>query len=139
MTTKMIPYITLDGQAEAAISFYQQVFEAQLLFKQTFGEGPADPAHPMDEATGQRIAHSLLKIGASELYIADSEPGQPLQSGNILTICLTTDDAGTAAAFFHALEEGGHVLHPLVQTYFSPAYGMVTDKYGVTFQIFTRK
>ncbi|MDU5950647.1 MAG: VOC family protein, partial [Paenibacillus macerans] len=60
----------------------------------------------------------------------------PHQSGTQVTICLTTNDAELAKRMFEALAEGGQINMPLQETFFSPAYGSLTDKFGVTFQIF---
>lgn len=54
-----------------------------------------------------------------------------------MTICLSTDDPAKSKHFFEALQEGGTVVMPLQATFFSPAYGIVTDKFGVSFQIYT--
>jgi PhnB protein len=68
---------------------------------------------------------------------SDNFPGTPHQSGNQVTLCLSTNDAEQARKFFDALQDGGQVGMPLQETFFSPAYGSVTDKFGVNFQIFT--
>lgn len=54
-----------------------------------------------------------------------------------MTICISTDDAEVSKKFFEALQEGGQVGMLLQETFFSPAYGIVTDKFGGTFQIYT--
>jgi len=106
---------------------------------QTFGEAPEDPEHPVPDEAKDRLAHSILKIGNADLFVADSFPGQPNQSGNRAQICITTPDTRTSNRFFDALQQGGQVIMPLQKVHFSPAYGMVTDKFGVTFQIFTQR
>ncbi|GGF66265.1 VOC family protein [Paenibacillus albidus] len=139
MTVQLIPYLTLNGEARNAIAFYEQAMGAKVLSAQTFGEGPASPEKPMDEVVKGWIAHAVLKIGETVIFIADAEPGQIQAEGTRLTLCITTDDAQTTRVFYENLQEGGTILHPLEQTYFSPAYGMVTDKFGVTFQVFTNR
>jgi PhnB protein len=54
-----------------------------------------------------------------------------------VTICITTKDADKSKQIFEALQQGGQVIMPLQETHFSPAYGNLTDKFGVNFQIFT--
>jgi len=137
MTTKLIPYIVLDGQAAEAIKFYQEALDAELLYSQSFGEGPEDPEHPTPAEVKDRIMHATLKVGGSELMFSDTFPGQPHNLGTQVTICISTNDAEKAKKFFNALAEGGQVGMPLQETFFSPAYGNVTDKFGVTFQVYT--
>jgi PhnB protein len=69
--------------------------------------------------------------------LSDTFPGQPHTSGNQVTICITTDDAEKSRQMYNALMQEGQVTMPLQETFFSPAYGSVVDKFGVNFQIFT--
>jgi len=140
MNVKCTPFIMLNGQASEAIPFYEQALGAQVVFKQTFGEAPQEGnASPMSDEMKKRIAHSVLVAGGSELFVSDSEPGQPLERGDQVNICLTVQDASDAERIYEALRPEGKVLMPLQPLYFSPAYGMVTDRFGVTFQIFTER
>lgn len=138
MNVKFTPFIMLDGHANEAIRFYEQALGAQVVFKQTFGEIPEEGnASPMAEELKKRIAHSVLVVGGSELFVSDSEPNQQLERGDQVNICLTVKDVSDAERIYDALRSEGKVLSPLQPLYFSPAYGMVTDQFGVTFQIFT--
>ncbi|RNB82159.1 VOC family protein [Brevibacillus nitrificans] len=137
MTMRLTPYLMMDGNAKEAIEFYQKALEAQVLFLQTFGEMPANPEYPLPEAARDRVGHATIKIGESELMFSDTFPGQPVQIGNQVTICLSTDSADKSRQLFEALQEGGSVVMPLQETHFSPGYGIVTDKFGVSFQIYT--
>lgn len=130
---KAVPFIMLDGHAAEAISFYERALGATLIFKQTYGEGP-DSANIPKEDHG-KLAHSVLRIGEVELYVADVFPELTHRTGNQVNICLVTKDASEAKRYFEALAVGGQVNIPLGPVHFSPAYGMVTDKFGVAFQI----
>ncbi len=71
------------------------------------------------------------------MMLSDTFPGQPHQSGNQVAICISTDDKNIAKSMFEALSNEGTVTMPLQETFFSPAYGNVIDKFGVSFQIHT--
>lgn len=137
MTLKLIPYLVMDGNAREAIEFYQKALNAEILFSQSFGEMPENPEFPLPEDAKGRVSHATLKIGETELMLSDTFPGQPHASGNQVTICITTDDAEKSRQMFDALKQDGQVTMPLQETFFSPAYGSVTDQFGVGFQIFT--
>ncbi|MFB9327060.1 VOC family protein [Paenibacillus aurantiacus] len=137
MTFQVTPFITLNGNAREAIQFYESALEARVVFLQTYGEGPEDPSHPLPVHAKDRVAHSVLKIGEAELFVADSISDEPNATGDRLQICITTPDAATSARFFDALLEGGQVVMPLQEIYFSPAFGVITDRFGITIQIFT--
>jgi PhnB protein len=134
---RLTPYLMLDGNAKEAIQFYEKVFDAKVLFSQTFGDMPENPEFPLPEEAKDRIAHALLKVGESDLMFSDTFPGQPPQSGDQVTICISTNDVERSKQIYEALQQGGQVKMPLQETHFSPAYGIVTDKFGVTFQIYT--
>ena len=137
MTLGLTPYLFMDGNAKEAISFYEQVLGARAQFVQSFGEMPENPDFPLPEAAKDRVSHALLKIGESDLMLSDSFPGHSPQIGNQVTICIQSSDKERSHAIFEALQQGGQVQMPLQETFFSPAYGTVTDKFGVTFHIFT--
>jgi PhnB protein len=127
----------MNGNAKEAIDFYQKALKAEVLFLQSFGEMPENPEFPLPENAKNLVSHATLKVGQTELMFSDTFPGQPHQSGNQVTICVTTNDADQARQIFDGLQQDGQVTMPLQETFFSPAYGSVTDKFGVTFQIFT--
>lgn len=137
MTVKVIPYLVMDGNATEAIEFYREALEAEVLYKQTFEEGPENPEYPLPEDAKNRIMHATLKVGENELMFSDTFPGQSHQIGNQVTICLSTSDSQKSKKFFEALQQDGQVTMPLQETFFSPAYGSVIDKFGVNFQIYT--
>ncbi|MDQ6595888.1 VOC family protein [Bacillus salipaludis] len=137
MSVRLIPYLVMDGNAKEAIQFYQNALDAQVLFSQSFGEMPENPDFPLPADAKDRISHATIKVGETELMFSDTFPGQPHQTGSQVTICVTTDDAEQARKFFDALSDNGQVTMPLQETFFSPAYGNVIDKFGVHFQIFT--
>lgn len=137
MTLKLIPYLVMNGNAREAIGFYQKALKAEILFSQSFGEMPENPEFPIPENTKELVSHASLKVGETELMLSDTFPGQPHNSGNQVTICITTDNAEKSKQMFEALQQDGQVIMPLQETFFSPAYGSVIDKFGVTFQLFT--
>ncbi|TGA96193.1 VOC family protein [Sporolactobacillus shoreae] len=137
MALSLAPYLMMDGNAEEAIQFYEKALDAKVAFKQTFGEMPADPNFPLPEEAKDLVSHAMVKIGDSDLMFSDNFPGQTSQTGDQVTICITSDSKEKSTQIFEDLSEGGTVKMPLQDTFFSPAYGIVTDKFGITFQIFT--
>ena len=73
------------------------------------------------------------------LPVAYCLPGEPAHAGPRVQICVTAPDVPASTRIFDALKDGGDVVAPLAPIYFSPAYGIVRDRYGVTFQIFTER
>lgn len=138
MSVRMIPYLMMDGNAREAVDFYLKALDGELIFMQTYGEGPQNPEFPLPEEAKNLILHADIKVGDAELMLSDNFPGSPHQKGNQVTICISTEDKEKAQRFYDALSQDGNVVMPLQETFFSPAYGIVTDKFGVTFQIHTQ-
>lgn len=137
MTLRLDPYLVLDGTSKQAIQFYEKVLGAQVVFFQSFGDMPENSDCPMPEDAKDRVMHASLKIGDSSLMFSDSMPGQEHKSGDQVTLCVSSDDPAKSKQIFEALQDGGQVKMPLQETFFSPAYGIVTDKFGITFQVYT--
>jgi PhnB protein len=140
MSLKLIPFIQImDGRAKEAIEYYQEILLAKVIFMQTIGQGPKNEVSKFKEDQLELIAHSVLKIGETEIMVSDLIPAFPFQKGNQISICITCDDISMTKEFYEKLKVNGKVIVELSEIYFSPAYGIVTDKFGVTFQIFTNR
>ncbi|WP_289142888.1 VOC family protein [uncultured Brevibacillus sp.] len=137
MSLRLTPYVVLDGETREAIAFYEKALDAKVVFVQTFADMPANPDFPLPDEAKDRVAHASLKVGDSDLMFSDSFPGQSIPKGDQVTICIVSDDVEKSKRIFDALQDGGQVHMPLQETHFSPAYGNLKDKFGITFQIFT--
>lgn len=137
MTLRLSPYLIMNGNAKEAIKFYEKALDAKLLFYTTFGEMPENPESPLPEEAKELVAHAMLKIGETDLMFSDTFPGQTSQIGDQVTICINTNDIEKSKQIFESLKQDGQVKMPLQETFFSTAYGIVMDKFGVTFQIYT--
>ncbi|MFF2289465.1 VOC family protein [Peribacillus butanolivorans] len=137
MTMRLSPYLMMNGNAKEAIQFYEKALGAKVLFNQTFGEMPENPDFPIPEEAKELVSHAMLKVGETELMFSDVFPGQTSQTGDQVTICISTNDIEKSKQIFEYLSQDGQVKMPLQEAFFSPAYGIVSDKFGVTFQIYT--
>lgn len=137
MTLSLSPYLMMNGNTKEAIEFYKKVFNAEVLFSETFGEMPENPEYPLPEEAKHLVSHAMIKVGDSEIMFSDNFPGQTSQIGNQVTICISSKDAEKSKHIFDSLQQDGQVKMPFQETFFSPGYGIVTDKFGITFQIHT--
>lgn len=136
MTVKLTPYITLEGRVKEAIQLYEQIIGAEVLSMFTYGDMPDMPDTFTDDLKSL-VAHAKLKIGDTELMLSDAPGNFPIESGKRVTICITTNDVEESKKIHEALSQGGKVNMPFKEEAFSPGFGDVTDKFGVTFQIYT--
>ncbi|MDF2961288.1 MAG: 3-demethylubiquinone-9 3-methyltransferase [Paenibacillus sp.] len=137
MTLRLNPYLTMNGNAKEAIQFYEKALDAKVLFISTFGNQPENPQFSLPAYAKDLVAHARIKVGETDLMFSDNFPAQPHRIGNQVTICISTNDSEKSKQFYEALQQDGQVNMPLQKTSFSPAYAMVTDKFGVTFKIYT--
>jgi PhnB protein len=129
-------YLSFDGRAEEAIEFYRRALGAEVKMMMRFKEAPEPP--PPGQATPgteNKIMHAELKIGDSVVMASD---GRCLGKPNFQGFCLslTAKTEAEADRLFTALEDGGKVQMPLGKTFFSPKFGMVADRFGLTWMVF---
>lgn len=137
MVTGIVPYLVTNGNGQEAVKFYQHALGAEVISLSTFGEMPEDPNHPIPPEMKDLVMNAQMKIGDALLMLSDNMPGQPYQLGSHVTVALLVSSTEKAKEIFEKLQEGGEVTMPLQETFWSPAYGQLTDKFGVAWQVST--
>ncbi|TCN25199.1 VOC family protein [Mesobacillus foraminis] len=136
MKVKLSPYLNMEGNAREAIQFYEKALGAEVIAISTYGDMPEMPNTFTDDLKNL-IAYAKLQVGETELMFSDASSGSPISKGKQVTICITTTNVEKSKQIFEALCQDGQVNMPFEETPFSPGFGDVTDKFGVTFQIYT--
>jgi PhnB protein len=136
------PYLFFDGKCEEAIEFYKKALDAKVEMMMRFKENP-EPPKPGDEncagpmptaAMAEKIMHAAFKVGDSLVMASDGMcQGKPSFQG--ISLSLTVKTEAEADKRFAALADGGQVQMPLGKTFFSPKFGMVADKFGVSWMV----
>lgn len=130
------PYLNFDGRCEEALDFYKQAIGAEILCLMRLSESP-EPCDPAMVPPGSenKVMHSSFKIGDSTLLATDCGcSGQTKFSG--FSICITAADPDHASRLFAALSEGGRVEMPLGKTFFSPSFGVLEDRFGLSWMVY---
>lgn len=129
------PYLNFNGNTEEAFAFYQSVFGGELQITRF---------KDMEDTMGvtgdnlEKVANIALPIGGNTILMGDdgiAVMGQGLIIGNNFSINLETDSADEAKQLFSALSEGGSVDMPLAETEWAEQFGMLKDKFDVTWSI----
>jgi PhnB protein len=134
---KVQPYLFFDGRCEEALDFYKRALGAEVLMLMRFNEAP-DPPPPDMVAPGSenKIMHACMRIGETEVMASDGRSmGQPVFQG--VSLSLSVPSEAEADRLFNALGEGGQVQMPIGKTFFSPRFGMVADRFGVSWMVVT--
>lgn len=128
------PYLFLNGRCEEAIQFYQSALGAQLVMLMRYDESPDPLAIEMIPAGWEKkIMHASLQVGTTTLMLSDGCASTPAFAGFALS--LATADQPAAQRAFAALADAGQVTMPLDKTFWSPCFGMLTDRFGVTWMV----
>ena len=127
------PYLNFDGRCEEAVNFYVKAIGAKQEMLMRIGESPEAPPPGM-KVPAEKIMHASFRIGDSMVMASDCYcQGQPKFQG--VTLSISAKDEAEADSLFNALAEGGKVQMPLSKTFFSPRFGMVEDKFGLSWMI----
>ncbi|HWB11067.1 MAG TPA: VOC family protein [Pirellulales bacterium] len=123
------PYLHFNGCCEEAIEFYRRVLGAEVSFLMRFKDSPEPSMAP--PGSENKVMHATFRIGSATLMASDCGP--PSFEGFSLSITVPGEDQ--AERLFAALSEGGQVKMPLAKTFFSPGFGMLTDRFGMPWMI----
>ena len=128
-------YLFFDGRCEEAIEFYQSTLGAKVDMLMRFKDSPDPvPSGMCPPGSENKVMHAALRIGATTVMASDGQAqGKPEFKG----FSLSVDAANEAEAdkLFAALGKGGQVQMPLGKTFFSPRFGMVADRFGVSWMV----
>jgi len=128
------PYLFFEGRCEEAIAFYKTALGAEQVALMRWKDSP-DPSMCPPGTNVDNVMHARLKIGTTELFASDSRgSGTPRFEGFALSI--EVGDENDADRKFNALTEGGQIVMPLGKTFFARKFGMVTDRFGVSWMIY---
>jgi PhnB protein len=129
------PYLFFDGRCEEAIDFYRRALGAEVTMLMRFKEMPDPQPGSIPPGAEDKVMHASLQIGGTMLLASDGNClGQASFQGFALS--LTAADDAEAKRLFAALSDGGQVQMPLGKTFFSSQFGMVADRFGVSWMVY---
>ncbi len=126
-------HLVFPGTCSEAFGFYEGVFASKRTFTMTFGDAPE--GSPVPESAKDLVMHTSMPLGNIVLMGCDAPVVGP---GDVLggfQVAVDSDDEAAVTRMFGALSEGGKVQMPLGKTFWSPLFGMCTDKYGVGWMV----
>jgi PhnB protein len=127
------PYLFFDGRCQEAIEFYRRAVGAEVTALMRYKESP-DPGM-IQPGSEDKVMHASFRVGETTVLASDGRcGGQPSFQGFALS--LTVSKESEAERLFGALVEGGQVTMPFTKTFFSPRFGMITDRFGVSWMVY---
>jgi PhnB protein len=130
--TKLNPYINFPGNCREAMTFYKECFGGKLTM-QTVGESPM--AEQMPKETHHQVMHAQLIAGDIMIMAAEMMGPNAFVRGNNITLCINCTSEEEINNFFSKLSEGGNIMQPLAKQFWGALFGMVTDKFGISWMM----
>jgi PhnB protein len=132
--TAITPYLFFGGRCEEALEFYRTALGAEVEMVMRFNESP-EPTPPgmLPPGFEKKVMHATFRVRGIQLFASDGcEAGAKMVGVQLARTVPTEADARKA---FDALADGGSVQMPLTKTFWSPCYGMLTDRFGVAWMV----
>jgi PhnB protein len=132
--TLIQPYLFFGGRCEEALEFYRTALGAQVDFMMRYKESPEPmPAGMLPPGFENKVMHTTFRIAGNILMASDGSHEGAKFDGFSLSLAVPTE--AEAKRSFEALTAGGIVKMPLAKTFWSPCFGMLTDRFGIGWMI----
>ena len=126
------PYILFNGNCDEAFKFYEKLLGGKVQMKMTHGESPmADQTAPEWK---DKIMHISMELGNRILMGSDAPPGR-YEKPQGFSLSVTAKDPAEAERFFNELSKNGTVIMPIAKTFWSPAFGMLVDRFSIPWMV----
>ncbi|ULQ47917.1 VOC family protein [Flagellatimonas centrodinii] len=130
------PYLIFDGHCADALMFYQRAVGATVGMLMRYRDAP-EPPPPEQVSPGyeDKVMHAEFTIGSSTLLASDNPCHGQSRPGGGFSLSLNLATETEADACFAALSDGAEIIMPLAPTFWSPRFGMLTDRFGLGWMI----
>jgi len=131
------PYLFFYGRCEEAVEFYRTALGAEAIELLRFKDAPDPvPTGVLPPGFESKVMHGTFRLGDTTVMVSD---GNNDSSGGVhgFSLAITVPATADADRLFAALADGGRVEMPLGKTFWSPRFGAVTDRFGVSWMINT--
>ena len=126
------PYLIFQGRCEEALEFYRRALGAEVEMMMRFKDSPEKM--PGAQPPGDKVMHACMRVGDTQIMASDGECTGSAQFGGF-SLTLNAKDETDAKRKFAALAEGGTVHMPLSETFFARSFGMLADRFGVSWMV----
>lgn len=130
------------GRTEEAVEFYCESIGAECIHITRFRD--ASSAFKSDSKLTDKIFHATFVVGSTRIMASDVGCSSDRNDQNQMAfagfaLALRADNTEQADQFFARLSESGNVQVPMAETFFAQRYGIVTDRFGVTWKVILEK
>jgi PhnB protein len=132
------PYLNFNGRCAEALEFYKLALDAKVTMLMHFKDCPDPQPGMIPPGTEDKVMHASMLIGQTRVMASDGRCSGHTDFNGI-NLSLSVDSEAEADKTFNALADGGKVTMPLTKTFYSPRFGMVTDRFGVSWMVIVQQ
>jgi PhnB protein len=125
-------YLNFNGTCAEAFKFYERCFGGKIEFIQTFGESPMKDSVGPDQYG--LVMHVTLKVEGDTLMGSDAPPDR-YEAPQGMYVSISPKSYADGERIFEELAAGGTVEMPFQETFWSPGFGMTTDRFGIPWMV----
>ena len=125
---KLNPYLIFSGNAEEVLNFYKDALGGEITMLSRYGDSPM----PTDEDYKNKVMHSRLVFDGNLVMISDDMKGHPVSTGGNVQLNIEVESLDRINEVFEKMSEGGKVTLPLQDMFWGARFGMLQDKFGIS-------
>jgi PhnB protein len=133
---RLNPYLSFDGQCEAAFKFYEQCLRGKIIMLVRYGDSPLARQTPAE--WHHRVHHATFSCGEHVLQGADALPNAYRRPQGF-SVALNISSVPEAEHIFNTLSAAGAVQIPLQESFWAARFGLLVDQFGTPWTINCRK
>lgn len=125
---KLIPYLHFAGNSKEVLEFYQHALGGDVVQLGTYGESPM----PSDEDYKDKVMHARFIFDGNMIMVSDVFKGQTISTDGNIQLSVDVEDEDKLDSIFNKMSEGGRVTMPLQDQFWGARFGMLQDRFGVS-------
>lgn len=125
---KLNPYLNFEGNAEEALIFYKNALGGNIIMINRYGDSPM----PTDEDWKNKVMHARLEFDGNLIMISDGFKGYKVPDKGNVQLSVEVENEEKLKDVFNKMSEGGKVTMPLAKQFWGAHFGMLEDKFGVS-------
>lgn len=125
---KLIPYLHFAGNAKEVLEFYKHGLGGDVVQLGTYGESPM----PSDDDYKDKVMHARFIFDGNMIMVSDVFKGQTISTDGNIQLSVDVEDEDKLDSIFNKMSEGGRVTMPLQDQFWGARFGMLQDRFGVS-------
>jgi PhnB protein len=126
-------YLQFDGRCAEALTFYGETLGGKVIMMSKYSEAP--PNARMPPVPAHWVMHGRLQWPGGGMLMGSDGGMEPYSGIKGVSLSVNYPDVAQGERAFKALAAGGTVKMPFGPTFWSPGFGMLVDRFGVSWMV----